>query len=136
MLEMKYGDLFQIEEVDYSKYRTCRGAANRAEFESVIETIRDPNSSVDELDDAINDGLWDLFSHQYTLYSSTPLALYLILSRTTKAERIKRVELSEFIKLCKSRGNEGIFLTEQELLANKRGELPIFSIADILRKYT
>jgi len=132
---MEFGDLSKIEEVDFGKYRTSRGAANRAEFESIIETILDPNSSEDEFDDAINDGLWDLFSHQYTLYSSTPLALYLILSRKAKAEKIKNGELSEFIELCKNRGNEGVFLTEQELIANQEGNLPIFSIAEILRKY-
>ena len=132
---MEFGDLSKIEEVDYGNYRTCRGAANRAEFESIIETILDPKSSEDEFDDAINEGLWDLFSHQYTLYSSTPLALYLILRRISINERIECEELSEFIELCKSRGDDGIFLTEQELIANQEGNLPIFSIVEILHKY-
>lgn len=132
---MEFGDITRINEVDFSDYQTCRGPANRIEFENIIGIILDSKSTQDEFDEAVNDGLWDLFSHQYTLYSSTPLALYLILTRTTQSQRIDCDELSKFIELCKNRGNDGIFLTEQELLANKDGKLPIFSIPEILRMY-
>lgn len=132
---MEFGALSKIEQVNFADYRTCRGIADRAEFESIIDVLVDPNSTADEFDDAVNDGLWDLFSHQYTLYSSTPLALYLILTRTTASQRRENNELNRFVELCASRGNDGIFLTEQEILRNKVDKLPIFSIEEILCKY-
>ena len=133
---MKLGALSEIEKVDFGDYQTCRGSANRREFENIVDILVNPNSSKDDFDDAVNDGLWDLFSHQYTLYSATPLALYLILTRTTTSQRNDCPELTSFIELCESRGNDGIFLTEQELVNNKIGKLPIFSIPEILRMYT
>jgi len=132
---MEFGVLSEIERVEFSEYRTCRGLANKAEFENIISILIDPNSTEDEFDDAVNDGLWDLFSHQYTLYSSSPLALYLILTSTSPSQRMNCPELMSFIELCASRGNDGVLLSEEELVKNKVGRLPIFSIPEIMCKY-
>ncbi|KPZ66256.1 hypothetical protein AN944_04218 [Shewanella sp. P1-14-1] len=132
---MEFGVLSEIEQVEFSDYQTCKGSANRAEFENIINILIDPNSTEDEFDDAVNDGLWDLFSNQYTLYSSTPLALYLILTRTSPIQRMNCPELIRFIELCASRGNDGVLLNEQELIKNQMGVLPIFSIPEIICKY-
>ena len=85
--------------------------------------------------DAVNDGLWDLFSHQYTLYSVTPLALYQLLRRTTPAEREQIPDVARFIEICGSQGTAAICLSNDEIEANKRGLLPIYSIEEILQHY-
>ena len=133
---MKIGRLENICTIDFSQYNTCRGAADKAEFERIVGILLDENANEDDMDEAINDGLWDLFSHQYTLYSATPLALYLILSKSTIEQRKRLTEVNSFIELCSTRGNEGIYLTEREVTANQAGNLPIFSIPDIIASFS
>jgi len=127
-----FGKVKNIELLDYSKYRTCRGQADKDQFIKIIKTMFDENADEDERNDVVNDGLWDLFIHQYTMYSATPLALYLILTHTSKEQIASCQEITSFIDLCESRGNDGIYLTNQELEKNLAGELPIFSIPEIL----
>lgn len=133
--QLIYGNIKEIELSDYSKYQTCRGQADKGQFITIIKTIFDESADEDERDDAVNDGLWDLFMHQYTMYSATPLALYLILTHASKEQIASCQEVTSFIDLCESRGNDGIYLTNQELEKNLAGELPIFSIPEIISKY-
>ncbi|WDE01687.1 hypothetical protein [Thalassomonas actiniarum] len=132
---MELANIGDIENADFSKYNTCRGPADRKYFTKLINLMVDENADEDEQLDAINDGLWDIFSHQYTLYTGTPLALYLILQLTSKQQRKQNKELQMFINLCCERGNDGIFLTQDEQIKNANGLLPIFSIPEVLEKY-
>ena len=132
---MKLANVDEIDSVDFNKYRTCRDYADRKYFEDLIRLMVDESVGEDERSDALIDGLWDIFSHQYTLYSATPLALYLILKLLTPSQRESNEEIQRFIELCEQRGNRGIYLTEDELIDNNNGSLPIFSIPEVLRKY-
>lgn len=129
---VEFGDIADIVNVDFSNYRTCRGTANIDQIKRIFDLAMDNYADEDERDDAINDGLWDLLIHQYTLFSVTPLALYLLLKTTTAEERAKFRDIHEFVEICKRRSNEGIFLTLEEIEKNKQGILPIYSIVDIL----
>ena len=132
---VQIGSLFELENVDISLYQTCRGYASYSQIKSIFDFAMDENANEDDRDWALYDGLWDLLIHQYTLYSVTPIALYILLKQTTAEEREKVREIRDFVDVCRTRGERNIFLFNEEIELNQKGELPIFSIAEILEKY-
>lgn len=130
--DVEFGVVSELKDVDFSLYRTCRGNTSIEQIKNIFELVMNESANEDLRDDAINDGLWDLLVHQYTLYSATPLALDFLLRNTTPEARAKIDDVQRFVKICTSQGDEGIFLTSEEIEKNKRGMLPIYSIKDIL----
>jgi hypothetical protein len=132
---VEFGNLADLDNIDIGKYRTCRGPASIEQIENIFELAMDLKADEDLRDNAIYDGLWDLLIHQYTLYSVTPIALYLLLKSTTLEQRSKIEDVQRFVEICARQGNEGIFLTTEEIEENEQGLLPIYSITDILSNH-
>ncbi len=132
---IKMGALHEIDNVDVSRYQTCRGPASVKQLDTIFELVMDPSADEDLRDEALCDGLWDHLIHQYTLYSVTPIALYRFLKCTTREERAAIPDANSFVEVCGNSGTHNVFLTVEEIQANARGELPIYSIEEILEKY-
>ena len=129
----QFADIETIDNADWGSYRTCRGRASRPQILRILELLMDIRADEEQRCIAVNDGVWDLLMHQYTMYSATPLALNHLL-RTSSAEARGEIRDADmFVEHCFSRGTGGIFLFDDEIQLNKEGKLPIYRIEDVAR---
>jgi len=126
----EFGRLSELATIDMSLYSTCRDRASESQISNIFDLVLNQNADEDERSWAIDDGLWDLLIHQYTLYSATPLALYTLFLSTTREQRAESKDLESFIETCRLQGSENVFLTNDEIDKNINGVLPIYSITD------
>jgi hypothetical protein len=132
---IQYADINTISHADWNLYSTCRGRRHKEEIVDNLDIIADRSYDEDARQDAINDGLWDLYIHQYTLYTVTPLVLDYLLNQISSNKYEPLKEFIEFIKICINSGTKGIHMTIREIMANKSGHLPIFRIEDVVGRY-
>ena len=130
-----YADINAISHADWSLYSTCRGRRHKEAIIDNLNIIADSSYDEDTRQDAINDGLWDLYVHQYTLYTVTPLVLDYILNQISSNKYEPLKEFIDFIKICINSGTKGMHMTALEIMANKAGRLPIFRIEDVVGRY-
>lgn len=133
---ISYASIADIDSAVWEKYSTCRGQIPKEKQLHRLNLIGakyDPDN--DEQQDAINDGLWDWYCHQYTLYSATPLALNYLLKKIQVKDYCVHKNIVAFVKVVRSQGTGGILLDGEELLRNREGTLPIFKIEDVLELY-
>jgi hypothetical protein len=132
---IQYADINTISRADWNLYNTCRGRRHKEAIIDNLDIIADVSYDEDARQDAINDGLWDLYIHQYTLYTVTPLVLDYLLNQISSNKYEPLEEFLEFIKICINGGTKSIYMTVREIVANKSGCLPIFKIEDVVGRY-
>lgn len=134
--DVRFGDIQAIEHVDWARYSTCRGRFSREAHLRVLDLIgQEGNADDDEWWDAINDGLWDWYRHQGTLYPMTPIALDYLLRGISDGRLWENREIAQFVKLLSECGSGCIELSAAEVDENRKGLLPMFRIEEVLDRY-
>lgn len=133
---VRYAEIQTIKSANWELYSTCRGAKSKAEILHNLDVVANETIEEDIREDAINDGLWDWYFHQYTLYSITPIVLDYVLNKIMNEEYKAVPEFVEFITACLDCGTKNIYLTKKEIKENLAGNLPIYKLEDIGRFYS
>ncbi len=133
---LKFGNIKSINTANWEDYSTCRGRPNRiVACDTLAKLCRTSDNALvndAKLYDEMNSILWDLFCHQGTLYSATPLALMVIIQNVRLFGSIANKEIRDFIYICKDSGTAGLYLSKDEVSRNKADILPMYRIEDVL----
>lgn len=134
-----FGDINTIRSAKWELYETCRGPADQEYLVGKLTQLCQATDSDIEksssLADDMNVVLWDLLCHQGTLYSATPLGLYMILTSLKEVGGHPNREIAGFINHCRRCGTSGIYLRHSEIYRNLAGDMPLFKIEDVFNEF-
>ncbi|MFC4992171.1 hypothetical protein [Rubritalea tangerina] len=133
---VNFAPIENISSAQWHYYSTSRGSTPKDSLTRITEILlaRQGKFSDEEIDDAVNEGLWQWLCDDDTLFSISPIFLDHVLDLLGETHR-RHPQLLHFIKTCRDLGSASIYLSSLEIAQNMDGKLPIYRIEDVLKKY-